>query len=161
MTRHQICFSYIIHPGRASLTESDQILLSHAQDALSTAYAPYSRFKVGVAISTTDQHIVKGSNQENASFPIGQCAERVALYQLRYLHNSSIMDSVAIIIDNELHRQPASPCGACRQLLTEFRNQQDAPVRLLLASLNCEEIIEIEDVSVLLPMAFDGSFLGF
>ncbi len=142
------------------LPSEDQLLMDQALTASSKAYAPYSNFKVGAAILTTDGRIVIGSNQENGAFPIGQCAERVALYALVHQHGRVPIDTISIVVDNEQQKIPASPCGSCRQILVEYRSFQQKPIRLLLALANGGEVYEINDVKDLLPFAFDGSFLG-
>lgn len=160
MDRAQICFTYKIHSGKDSLTAMDIQLLESAQKAADMAYAPYSGFKVGVAIHTVDGLTIVGSNQENGAFPVGQCAERVALYLLTHLHGRKPIDTIAIMADNEKQLSPASPCGSCRQLLGEYRSFQDNPVRLILAATNSLQIFEINDIKDLLPLSFDGGFLG-
>jgi cytidine deaminase len=124
------------------------------------AYAPYSNFKVGAAILTSDGTITIGSNQENGAFPIGQCAERVALYRLVHEQGRIPIDTIAIVVDNENQKTPASPCGSCRQILNEYRSFQSHPIRLLLAIREGGEVYEINDVPDLLPFAFGGLFLG-
>ena len=160
MVRHDVSFSYVVFADKNELTTEDQFLLSKASEAAAKAYAPYSDFKVGVAIRTQDQQLVTGSNQENGSFPVGQCAERVALYLLTHELGRIPIETIAIVVDNMAQLLPASPCGSCRQMLMEYRQHQDAPIRLLLSSVRGPEIYEIKDVNDLLPFAFDGSFLG-
>jgi cytidine deaminase len=149
-----------VHDDKASLTVDDQSLIRDAIAAGEMAYAPYSKFRVGVAIRTTDQNIILGSNQENGAFPIGQCAERVALYSLVHHHGRKPIDTIAICVDHVEQKSPASPCGSCRQVLNEYRSYQTTPIRLLLALAQGGEVIEIKDVKDLLPFAFDGAFLG-
>ena len=142
------------------MSRDDRQLIDQALSACGHAYAPYSDFKVGVAIHTSEGDIVTGSNQENGAYPIGQCAERVALYRLTHELGRKTIDTIAIAVDNEHQREPASPCGSCRQLLMEYRSFQETPIRLLLTSKAGKEVIEIADVADLLPLAFDGKFLG-
>lgn len=159
MEDREVKFNYkAFQPGELSV--NDQQLIQSAIDACQYAYAPYSNFKVGAAVRTDDQHIVIGSNQENSAFPIGQCAERVALYNLAHQLGRKIIDTIAVAVDNEEQQSPASPCGACRQLLSEYRSYQTQPIRLLLTLANGGEVYEIRDVNDLLPLAFDGKFLG-
>ena len=160
MVHQEVCFSYSIYPDKEALSSADNLLLLEAIKAAGSAYAPYSEFKVGVAIRTIDRQIVLGSNQENGAFPVGQCAERVALYRLTHELGRKPIESIAIIIENENHLMPATPCGSCRQMLSEYRRHQDIPIRLLLGSVRSNEVYEINDVQDLLPLAFDGSFLG-
>ncbi len=160
MGRKEINFSYSIYGDRKLLPAEDQLLMDQALTASAKAYAPYSNFKVGAAILTTDGRIVIGSNQENGAFPIGQCAERVALYSLVHQHGRIPIDTISIMVDNVHQKIPASPCGSCRQILVEYRTFQQKPIRLLLALASGGEVYEIDDVKDLLPFAFDGSFLG-
>lgn len=160
MQHKEISFSYSIHADKESLSAIDQQLLEQARLATQIAYAPYSHFKVGAAIRTEDGQITIGSNQENGAFPIGQCAERVALYRLAHEHGRKPIDTIAIVVDNENQKTPASPCGSCRQVLNEYRSFQQEPLRLLLAVAEGGEVFEINDIKDLLPFAFDGSFLG-
>jgi len=160
MHQKEVRFSYSVYNEKDSLSAVDQQLVEQAKQATSMAYAPYSKFKVGVAIRTQDGKVTIGSNQENGAYPIGQCAERVALYRLTHEHGRIPIDTIAIVVDNENQKTPASPCGSCRQILNEYRSFQLQPIRLLLAVADGGEIIEITDVKDLLPFAFDGSFLG-
>ncbi len=160
MDAHQYKFTYTIHKDKRMLAPADQSLINEAVMASQRAYAPYSNFKVGVAIRTSDAHVITGANQENGAFPIGQCAERVALYAMIHSAGRVPVDTVAIVVDNKNQKTPASPCGACRQMLNEYRSHQQTPMRLLLTLATGGQVIEINDISDLLPLAFDGSFLG-
>ncbi|MDQ3016478.1 MAG: cytidine deaminase [Bacteroidota bacterium] len=160
MSHQEITIHYNIYERRSSLPASDVLLLQKAEVASKSAYAPYSNFKVGVAIQTTEGEIITGSNQENGAFPIGQCAERVALYRMVHDHGRKPIDRIAIVVDNENQLTPASPCGSCRQILNEYRSQQENKISLLLGVTGDEIVYEINDVKDLLPFAFDGSFLG-
>jgi cytidine deaminase len=154
-------FSYQVYPDKYALKAQDQALIDASAHACSQAYAPYSDFKVGAAIRTVDDDIVSGSNQENGAFPIGQCAERVALYLMVHTIGRKPIDTIAIVVDNVNQLTPASPCGSCRQILSEYRSYQDTPIRLLLTLAGGGNVYEIHDVRDLLPFAFDGTFLGF
>jgi cytidine deaminase len=160
MEHHEFRFSYTQFAGTSQLPAADQTLIMSAIKACDSAYAPYSSFKVGVAIRTTGNQIVLGSNQENSAYPVGQCAERVALYQLAHVYGRIPIDTIAIVVDHKDQHSPASPCGSCRQLLHEWRGAQTTPIRLLLTLVDGGAVIEIKDVLDLLPLAFDGKFLG-
>jgi len=160
MELREVGFTYNSFPDLNSLSVEDQDLIKKAIDACSHAYAPYSNFKVGAAILTEENQIVIGSNQENSAFPIGQCAERVALYTLAHVYGRQVIDTIAIAVENEHQHTPASPCGSCRQLLAEYRSYQTKPIRLLLSLVKGGPVYEIHDVNDLLPLAFDGKFLG-
>ena len=156
----QYSFSYNTYEDQSSFTGDDRTLIAEAINTCSMAYAPYSNFKVGVAIRTDDGKVIVGSNQENGAFPIGQCAERVALYTMVHQHGRKPIDTIAIAVDNEMQLTPASPCGSCRQMLNEYRSYQTNPIRLLLTLASGGAVYEINDVKDLLPFAFDGLFLG-
>lgn len=153
-------FSYKVYADKLGLPAGDQALIDASSVACAQAYAPYSGFRVGAAIRTLDNNVVAGSNQENGAFPIGQCAERVALYLMVHTIGRKPIDTIAIAVDNKDQLTPASPCGSCRQILNEYRSFQDTPIRLLLTLARGGEVYEINDVRDLLPFAFDGSFLG-
>lgn len=156
----QFSFSYGTYDDQDLLISEDRLLISESVRACAMAYAPYSNFKVGVAIRTEDGQIIIGSNQENGAFPIGQCAERVALYAMVHQHGRQPINTIAISVDNENQHTPSSPCGSCRQILNEYRSYQTNPIRLLLTLSSGGLVYEINDVKDLLPFAFDGSFLG-
>jgi cytidine deaminase len=120
MNKHEVTFEYIVYAGINELPEADRNLCRLAQDACRKAYAPYSEFRVGAAIRTTDGMIVTGSNQENSSFPVGQCAERVTLYLMTHQIGRATIDTMAIVVDHPSQTTPATPCGSCRQLLSHF-----------------------------------------
>lgn len=160
MNSREVRFTYQVYPNKENLPAEDQVLIDTACQATRMAYAPYSQFKVGTAIRTTDQKVILGSNQENGAFPIGQCAERVALYNMVHLYGRLPIEVIAIAVDHPDQKVPASPCGSCRQILNEYRSFQDTPIRLLLTLANGGEVYEIMDVKDILPFAFDGLFLG-
>ncbi len=160
MEQREIPFSYRAYPQSSLLSQEDQQLIREAIKASAMAYAPYSDFRVGAAIRSVDHEIVIGSNQENSAFPIGQCAERVALYRFAHEVGRKGIDTIAIVVDNPQQTTPATPCGSCRQMLAEYRTYQDTPIRLLLSLVQGGEVLEIRDAPDLLPLAFQGKFLA-
>lgn len=120
-----------------------------AQEARESAYAPYSKFKVGAAVLCADGSIIKGCNVENASFGLTNCAERTALFAA-VAQGKRDFSAMAIFADTE---QPIAPCGACRQVMAELAPQME--VRLLSNSGNAVQM----SASELLPQGFDVSFL--
>lgn len=132
-------------------------LLIKAKLACSKAYAPYSGFKVGCAILLEDQTIVIGNNQENAAYPSGLCAERVAFFAAAAQHPEKNIQAVAIYAcsDNFKIKQPVSPCGACRQVMAEYEQKQKKPITLFLAAEGTDTILKFENVSCLLPLLFN------
>lgn len=135
-------------------------LADRARDASKLAYAPYSNYLVGAAILTTSGHFVVGSNQENASFPLCMCAERVALYHFSSLKVEDPIASLAVFANSSSDSPdlPPSPCGACRQVIAEFQSRQNNTFSIILSNQN-GNIWFFESISELLPYAFDPSNL--
>lgn len=142
----------------AELPEADRELLELAARAAEGAYAPYSRFHVGAALRTADGRVVPGSNQENASFPVGTCAERAALNGAMSQWPSAKVEVMAVVVPGITADRPVSPCGICRQALLEQELRQGAPMRLLLGGAK-GPIVELASARELLPLSFDASFL--
>ncbi|MBK9257400.1 MAG: cytidine deaminase [Saprospiraceae bacterium] len=142
------------------LTEQDKELISTAESMLKRAYAPYSHFHVGAAVRLTNGEIYVGCNQENASYPLCMCGERVALYNAGANRPDVPVETLAILVQNQKQPvpEPASPCGACRQVIYEFEMRHNHPIRILLKA-DGKEIYEIPSGKHLLPMGFDSSFL--
>lgn len=141
------------------LSASDRSLVERAKEATSHSYAPYSHFCVGAAALLADGTVVTGSNQENAAYPSGLCAERTTLFYAGAQHPDQAVCALAIAARDTdgFTAQPTPPCGACRQVMleTEMRHQQ--PMRILLYGES--ETYVIKGVRTLLPFIFDGSFL--
>ncbi|MBK6564086.1 MAG: cytidine deaminase [Saprospiraceae bacterium] len=152
--------SYIIHHGLESLPQVDQNLIAYAITQLDHAYAPYSQFKVGAAVRLKDGSTYAGCNQENASYPLCMCGERVALYNAAVYSPNVAPETLAIVIKNEKKAitTPVSPCGACRQVIAEFEQRFKNPIRILLTS-DSKTIYELNSVQDILPLSFDSSFL--
>ena len=153
-------FSYEIYNSAADLEPADASLLEKAKEATRDAYAPYSRFRVGAAATLDNGEIVTGSNQENASFPAGICAERVLMSTASSLYPGIPIHTLAISYYNEngLSEKPISPCGICRQSLQEFEQRTGKPIRLLLGGEKGPVYI-IPQAGLLLPFAFTADEL--
>jgi len=110
-----------------NLRESDRVLIKKAEKALCSAYAPYSEFKVGASVLLNNGKLISGSNQENAAYPSGLCAERVALFHAKSKYPDSVIDAIAITAnsDNFDINHPVTPCGACRQVIAEVESRQN------------------------------------
>ena len=160
MKEHQIHFTYSEYPSAEALPPEDRILLERAIAARKGAYAPYSNFKVGAAVRLGNGEIVIGNNQENASFPSGLCAERVAVFQAGARFPGIAMESLAISAKGETSRkgEPAAPCGNCRQSIYEYEHKQNAPIRIILQGGN-GPVYVLKAIADLLPMGFDNSQL--
>ncbi len=131
------------------MTTDWKALFAAAEHARSQAYAPYSKFKVGVAVLTDDGELVEGCNVENASFGLTVCAERNALAAVQV--KGKRPKAIAIRVDSE---KPTPPCGACRQVICELAGP-DVELR----SRTAQGVEEKYTLRELLPHAFDKSFL--
>ncbi|HNQ12158.1 MAG TPA: cytidine deaminase [Bacteroidia bacterium] len=146
-----------------SLTElnsSDASLFEAAIQAANTAYAPYSKFQVGAAVLLESGVIVKGSNQENAAYPSGLCAERVALFAAGSQYPGIKVKSIAVTVKglNETISEPVSPCGDCRQVMAEFEHRFNSEIRLIMPAEN-GSILVCRNVRSLLPFMFNSDHL--
>ncbi len=153
-------FEYKIYKSLAELTPDDRALVETAIDQLPTAYAPYSGFHVGAAVRLSDHSIFVGSNQENAAYPLCMCGERVALYNAAANKPDVAPVSLAITVQNQKIKitTPASPCGACRQVIAEYAQRHNQSIRIFLKA-DSDEIFEINSIDDLLPLGFNASFL--
>ena len=135
------------------LSEEDKRLRNAVVEAAKDAYAPYSHFCVGAAVLLEDGTIVKGNNQENAAYPSGLCAERVALFSAGASFPAIPAVALAIIaIKGDEIQSSISPCGACRQVMLETEQRYDRPLRILLCGNN--ETIIVSSAKDLLPLCF-------
>jgi cytidine deaminase len=160
MKENKFEFNYRVYDSIEELTEGDRWLLSEAREVTEQAYAPYSNFQVGAVAKLANGEIVAGSNQENASFPVGLCAERVLLASISSLFPKIPISTIAISYKSENHKSdhPISPCGICRQALQEFEQRVDNPVQLILGGLT-GPVYVIDSARNLLPLAFTSEEL--
>lgn len=160
MKQETIQFTYEIYNSIADLPEADAALLKQAQQATQLAYAPYSHFHVGAVAKMSNGEIVRGSNQENASFPVGLCAERVLMSTAVSLFPNVPIDTIAISYNsNDVKSDhPVTPCGICRQSLQELEQRFHQPIRIILGGFEGKVII-IPKASLLLPLAFTSEEL--
>lgn len=148
-------FSVDVYDSIEDLPKEDALLLERAQKVTGKAYAPYSAFHVGAVAKMANGEFISGTNQENASYPIGICAERVLLSAVSSVYPDVPVDSIAISYDN-LHGEsdhPIAPCGVCRQSLHEYEERMNHPIRLILGGMK-GKIYVIEQAGQLLPLAF-------
>jgi cytidine deaminase len=160
MKERKFEFSYKVYDSIDDLPAEQKLLLEKAKDATTLAYAPYSSFQVGAAARLSNGEIVQGSNQENASFPVGLCAERVLIGSVSSLYPKVAIESMAITYHNmnaESNR-PISPCGLCRQTIQEYENRFHHPIQLILGGRE-GAVYVIESASHLLPFAFTSEDL--
>jgi cytidine deaminase len=160
MTQHKVEFEYELYNDISELTEADAWLLQEARSVTDNAYAPYSNFHVGAVAIMENGEVVAGTNQENASYPVGICAERVLLGTIATLHPKVGIKSIAISYSSDSVKSdhPISPCGMCRQALLEYETRLDKPIRLILGGME-GRIYIIKTASLLLPFAFTSTEL--
>ena len=146
--------------SRSDLSKPIADLVDVAAKALNDAYAPYSNFYVGAAVLLEDGTVVKGSNFENASYPLCLCAERVALGSVHSQYPGAVVKSIAVTAKNPKQAviEPVAPCGACRQVLLEYEQKQGSPLQVIMFGESGKVVI-CESSEQLLPMAFGHKFL--
>ena len=160
MIKHTLTILYTEVSGLSQLAEEDRKLLKAAWESCDSAYAPYSNFHVGASLLLANNMTFKGNNQENAAYPSGICAERVAVFSASALYPGIAIQSIAVVAKTEVFNltNPVTPCGACRQVLAEYEMLSGQPIRIILQG-NSEKIWIIEGIANLLPLMFHGSEL--
>ena len=153
--------AYETYQSAADLPEEWRQLLLQALTSAGNAYAPYSRFCVGAAALLKNGQIVTGSNQENAAYPVGICAERVLLAQAATLHPGIGVSAMAVsyVDAGGNSNRPISPCGMCRQYLVEYEARTNHPITLILGGKE-GEVYVIHQAASLLPLAFGSDDLS-
>jgi len=153
-------FHYEIYDNLEALKTDDKKLVKAAIETTSDAYAPYSKFKVGASIRLDNGSIVIGHNQENAVYPLGLCAERVALFSAGSQYPNETITAIAVATEKKIAPTdiPPFPCGSCRQTLIEFESKQQQPIKLLVTGTN-ERVFVFKSVQSILPFAFNDLFL--
>lgn len=160
MEKRENAFTYEVYDSAEELNKEDAQLLAEARAITANAYAPYSHFRVGAAAKLANGQIVSGTNQENAAYPAGICAERVLLSVASSLYPGVSIDTLAVSYFNEngSSDRPVSPCGICRQSLQEFEQRTGRPVRLILGG-QTGMIYIVDKATLLLPFAFTADEL--
>lgn len=151
---------YEVFESLAELPSEIQDLMEKAQEARENAYAPYSHFKVGAAVKLSSGTIIVGNNQENAAYPSGLCAERVAIFQAGAIYPNETIVAMAISArsHNRVLNQPVGPCGACRQSMAEYEQKQKSPLAIYFMG-QTGKIVKVGSVMHLLPFGFDAASL--
>jgi cytidine deaminase len=144
----------------SDLPNDIQEVMNKAHEARENAYAPYSLFKVGAALQLASGEIIAGNNQENAAFPSGLCAERVAVFHAGAMHPGIVINYMAISARSLKHEvsTPIPPCGACRQSLAEYEVKQKTPMAIYFMG-ESGKVVKANSVKELLPLIFDKSYL--
>ena len=156
MTNREIKIAYQEFDSLDELNQEDLLLAKAAIDATSRSYAPYSNFNVGAALMYADGEIIQGSNQENAAYPSGLCAERTALFYASSRRPDTPIISLAIAAaqNGKLCDIPATPCGACRQVMAQYQTKGGRPMSVLL--VGGKKIWKFASVDELLPLTFNS-----
>lgn len=157
----EITASFSVFSSIDELPNEVQDLMKQAIEVRKNAYAPYSNFKVGCAILLDNGKTVVGSNQENAAYPSGLCAERVAIFQTGAVYPEAKILKMAITAASEITQvnQPIPPCGACRQSISEYEVKQESPIEIYFMG-ETGEIYRSDSLKNLLPLMFDKKALG-
>jgi cytidine deaminase len=161
MQQNKFEFQYEVYNSIDELGSEDTWLLNEAREVTQNAYAPYSNFYVGAVAKLTNGEIVAGTNQENASYPVGICAERVLLGNAATLYPGISIDTIAVSYDSQEIKSdhPISPCGMCRQSLLEYETRVNKPIRLILAGQQ-GKVYVLNTARYLLPFAFSKEEMG-
>ncbi len=153
-----ITSTFKVYASLNELPVTDKELCLSAQNILKNAYAPYSNFFVGAAVLLEDGTIVTGTNQENAAYPSGLCAERVAIFYASSVHPNKKVVAVAVATKSNRpnsNTTPTPPCGACRQALSEYEVKNKQLIKILMLGEN-GEVYESQSVANLLPLMFSS-----
>lgn len=139
----------------SELNEMQKKVVEAAKNATKTSYAPYSQFHVGAAVLLDNGEIISGSNQENAAYPSGLCAERTAIFYANAQYPDLPIRKLAVAASKNgvLTHEVCSPCGACRQVICEAEYRAGAPIEILLVSES--EVWVFDGIAPLLPLAFN------
>ncbi len=156
MRKEKISFEYEVFETKSELQETDNHLVSEAHQISKSAYAPYSKFHVGAAVELEDGQIFVGSNQENASYPVGTCAERGLLAYVNANFPNIKVKKLAVSTININY--PLPPCGMCRQYILEIEKKQNQDIELLLSG-NEGQVVKVNTAKDLLPLFFTEDFL--
>lgn len=161
VNKKKISFDITVYDSFNELKSDDQKLMSAAVIARQRAYAPYSSFNVGASVLLENGEVIEGNNQENASYPSGLCAERVAVFYAGAKYPGMKIKAIAITAASLNHEvsEPAAPCGNCRQAISEYEFRQGEPIKILLMG-ETGSVIECNSLADLLPLGFNSSFLN-
>ena len=156
MTNQEIHITYQEYKSIEELSPEDRELAAEAIKAMEGAYAPYSHFHVGAAVRMSNGQIVRGANQENAAFPSGLCAERTAMFAAgaRYPDKDMLGIALAGGVMGRLSDRPATPCGACRQVMAQYQAKSGKPMSVIMIS--SDKVWKFDKVDDILPLIFDS-----
>lgn len=148
------------YTSEENLNDEEKKLMHHAKLAVTRAYAPYSNFHVGAAVLLENGKIIEGNNQENAAYPSGLCAERVALFSASSEFPSVAIKAIAITckVNHVVITEPVTPCGACRQVISEYEEKSGKAIRIIMAGEK-GKVYACNGIHQLLPLLFNSKQL--
>lgn len=147
-----------LYDNKSELPANLEQLINCAHEAAKNAYAPYSNFRVGAAVLDSEGNFYTGNNQENAAYPSGMCAERVALFAVYAQNPKVIVTSLAVIALGSNESLPAPPCGSCRQTILEYEFRQNSPIQVIFG-YNKGNYLVANSIEDLLPLSFNNANL--
>ncbi|MBP6756336.1 MAG: cytidine deaminase [Bacteroidia bacterium] len=155
-----ITTNLIVYKSMEDLPKEDFELLKLAKKAVKSAYAPYSQFFVGAAILLENGKISIGNNQENAAYPSGLCAERVAIFHASAKYPNIPIKKIAVSVASktQIINEPVSPCGGCRQVISEYEMKYDSPISIIMSG-ETGQIYVSDSIENLLPIMFNKKHL--
>ena len=160
MNKISITTDFDVFESIQELPADVQNLMQEAVTIRKTAYAPYSNFKVGAAILLSNGKIILGSNQENAAYPSGLCAERVAIFHASAKYPNIPIKKIAVSVASktQIINEPVSPCGGCRQVISEYEMKYDSPISIIMSG-ETGQIYVSDSIENLLPIMFNKKHL--
>lgn len=160
MTQENITIPLEVYQDTAELSIPDRQLLARAAEQVPLAYAPYSRFRVGAALLLANGEIITGNNVENAAYPMCLCAEQTAIGAAASRYPDVPILSLAVTVQAEGFeiREPAGPCGACRQIISEAEDRHRQPISIIMRG-ESGPVFKVQTAKHLLPVSFSGAFL--
>ena len=158
MKQTQVSFN-LTECSKSELSPEDLALVESAEKFVGHSYSPYSKFSVSAAVRLSDGTIVNGTNQENAAYPSGLCAERTAMFYANSQYPDKPVTALAIaaFTNGDFLDQPITPCGSCRQVLLETEQRFSTPIKVILVAKN--RCFIVKSISDLLPLSFGSEFL--
>lgn len=157
MKTHSFTVDFTAYDSTDQLDEGLKAQITKTETHLSHAYAPYSEFSVSAMCVMEDGVEVMGTNQENAAYPSGLCAERVAIFAAKSQFPDKNVAKI-VIATAKGSNEPVTPCGACRQVIMEYEQKQQSPIQLVLKAAQ-NKVWIFKSMSDLLPFAFNGTLL--
>ncbi|MDO9680975.1 MAG: cytidine deaminase [Bacteroidales bacterium] len=156
MEQKSIVIHYNEYQKNEGLDINDKKLLESAMEAAGAAYAPYSNFHVGAAVRLSNGEVISANNQENAAYPSGLCAERVAIFYAHAKYPNAYIESLAVTakVDGKQCESPTYPCGACRQVMAESELRGGHPIKIIIGGEKITQVVNSTDS--LLPFVFDN-----